>query len=789
MHRVMMFKELYMMRSSLAWIFDRDVPQMDLQLVYSQLKDLDWLLGHLPIDRDIDVWAATVLASIKRRRQMLHSANECDQLLLDEESTTIHAAGDDYDSDTDSGRRRKRRILEVVDGLRKRGLSSSLEKGCKTGDVKLDDGDDNVEEDSGTSDEHVFASAGEPAAFSDFQLLHECSRVIRHQRDKLRARAMELSRPGLRKISLLDLPMEILYSIIGYIDPYRSATDGLPYVFIDVPYVFADDPRKTRRMNPVLLDCIRRMRLACRTLCQLVTPYLCPILVVQFSQDSLQRAMGLLQNPAIASGLRGLWLDLRWRPRVWAENIGYFLDASVAKLVRIRNLVQCDDPSREKMAHKELLDLDVLTSAWRRLAEEHFRGLKITDVGSSQQEDAELSVDDLTYFRQLAVTCHRQYIDAVRLQEAYLTHGDLLSELMPLVAKTKHPLALRFTAADPDKYILWDNKLDDIDRPGLFQQPEKLLKHLVGPVPWDLCEREFDGEELMPVEYLATVPMVADQLGVRLREVHYHCFPAPGHFETLFPIDTNNDDTASGSFWTKTFQHACRNLEMVVFLQKRDQRTSAAQILEPIERVHLDTFVKCLLKGTKLKHFRLDLDHYLKDEDWPGQPELGAFLEHVCWPDARSVVITNVILRQAVFVKLCRSLGPELERFYLHHVFLQNGSCIPIIDIMRARYRNGNFPRLTDVALQLCNFELVDIYHGLAATTFDFTRRSGGAFSLLHDLVRDYVFSRNAVVENPFAIVDPSTLLCIWEQTPRDFWGNALPECTAPPSATPTDGT
>jgi hypothetical protein len=82
-------------------------------------------------------------------------------------------------------------------------------------------------------------------------------------------------------------------------------------------------PRLSVRVD-VDLGTLQRSRLVCQRSNAVICPIFCPVVRVALDSDSLQRLEQLLRNPIIARGIRGVDINLRYRPKVLATYINRY---------------------------------------------------------------------------------------------------------------------------------------------------------------------------------------------------------------------------------------------------------------------------------------------------------------------------------------------------------------------------------------------------------------------------------------------------------------------------------
>jgi len=122
-------------------------------------------------------------------------------------------------------------------------------------------------------------------------------------------------------VSILSLPLEILHQIIALIHGIEILD---PATWINkAGLVVREGDTGAEEQAAARLE-IQRLRLVCRLFKNVASPYLVPYVTVRISPESLERLEGLCISPAVARGIRGLQLDLRYHPRELAADADLF---------------------------------------------------------------------------------------------------------------------------------------------------------------------------------------------------------------------------------------------------------------------------------------------------------------------------------------------------------------------------------------------------------------------------------------------------------------------------------
>jgi hypothetical protein len=127
---------------------------------------------------------------------------------------------------------------------------------------------------------------------------------------------MRLSRDKGCQVTFLNLPTDILREILDYFQFVDG--DGKKISCKDHHQLLTKESKARRQA-------MQRVRLVCRSLCQLASPLLCPVLRVGLSYRSLDAVRHLSQNPFIAAGVRGIVVSLDYRPQELATDLTRYI--------------------------------------------------------------------------------------------------------------------------------------------------------------------------------------------------------------------------------------------------------------------------------------------------------------------------------------------------------------------------------------------------------------------------------------------------------------------------------
>jgi hypothetical protein len=118
-------------------------------------------------------------------------------------------------------------------------------------------------------------------------------------------------------LTVLDLPTDLLYSILSYFTDDCVSDRG------DITWGCRDH-FGAREEDAARRRAVQNIRLVCHAFYDLAAPLLCPAPRVYLSQESLDAIEALSRSPAVAAGVRGLQIVLPYRPAELAQDFGRF---------------------------------------------------------------------------------------------------------------------------------------------------------------------------------------------------------------------------------------------------------------------------------------------------------------------------------------------------------------------------------------------------------------------------------------------------------------------------------
>ncbi|KAM5355173.1 hypothetical protein ACJ41O_001819 [Fusarium nematophilum] len=242
----------------------------------------------------------------------------------------------------------------------------------------------------------------------------KASQQVDHQRTALRARAASLCRPSLHPRTILHLPTDLLVQIFSHLK-HHMAPD-------DVRFWDWETSNSGPTPDPSSLT-IHRARQVCRAFNELASPYLSRRLVVELSQESLDRAEELISNLHIARGIRGFMVIIQYRPAEAALDLELFarVGEDDLRLVK-RHLPSYDREESEDQDQGAVERCESMVEAWKKHLgiEDECEAWEV--YYSNEPEKEELPAEKDLEYQKILFNAHEEY---ARLHDEQL--GDLIS--------------------------------------------------------------------------------------------------------------------------------------------------------------------------------------------------------------------------------------------------------------------------------------------------------------------------------------------------------------------------
>ncbi|KAK3695661.1 hypothetical protein B0T22DRAFT_113990 [Podospora appendiculata] len=518
--------------------------------------------------------------------------------------------------------------------------------------------------------------------------------AIDARRAALRAKAMDLSRSGIRALNLLDLPHDILHEIVDVFQHEGAIAPNRIFLF------HGDSPERVQS--------VQNLRLTCRAFYELASPLLVPILEVRLDQASLDHADRISRSPLIAAGVRAVRVALQYRPRRLAENVMAFKERRLDELETQEHDCDyyaetwmlggydyddetvCEQPYRE---YKEAIDnYWIIRAAWdeERIAEAKERGEAAYEVDAENDEFGEKR-KGAEYLR-ILLEGHERYCQKHEEQHRLASDGSFVNTLAAAMVRMPRASALAFTD------VIQDDKEAFFDKPTTLLTPntEILTRFMESPLEWLDIERVDDemgeGEfELTAAKILTDLPIAIHKAGIRLREMQIGCFPLTNYQMELCPGAGGQQDAANPAW--DDFRAACQHLEVCNFgTGNMIQWSVRSEHLPAPQKAIVDAYLGALFSNPRVRHLDVTMMCYVINGRELG---LGAaegryhgstMLGKTNMPHLKHLTVMFVTLDQQALEGFCASLGFELEYVCMFDIVLMGGgSWAGVLDLLRER--------------------------------------------------------------------------------------------------------
>lgn len=306
---------------------------------------------------------------------------------------------------------------------------------------------------------------------------------------------------------------------------------------------------------------IQACRLTCRGLNELVSGMLCPLFRGRLDKTTMERIEKLSLNPLIADGIRVVELNLSFRPKPIASDIGVYCKFVTEKVDDFRGSChyhtefqhyEDDDESAEALEHRALLEAEgrlyLVRESWRQVVE----------PGKAHR------VPDAEY-QQLLQDCFATYASKQREEEEIVNDGSFVRTVARAMARCKKAAQLSFGDVS--------DACPRTDAVKVANDKDLLAREMLLPHDWLAVENGVEGAELLPARLLAELPIACARLGAPLRGLDVGCFPLKTMFSSLVPPESTatilQAELAAACRGLKTFLFGRRGMHCTPYRQQR----------------------------------------------------------------------------------------------------------------------------------------------------------------------------------------------------------------------------
>lgn len=310
-------------------------------------------------------------------------------------------------------------------------------------------------------------------------------------------------------VNLLELPTDISLQIFG--------------LFQSPPILTENGIYNSYKPEWNGLATLQAARLTCHSLNQLVSGMICPIFRGRLDRKTMERIEHLARNPLLADGIRVVQLNLAFRPKTIASDLGRYRGFVLAKVESHQNTCayntefqdfEDDDRSDAAIEHRALLaaynKFDDIYQSWHQCVEPKSQGA--TNVS----------------YQQLLQDCFADYAARQQVEEAIISDGSFVNAIASAVSRFKNAILLSFVDGGSKS----SNEPLDV-----ATNMELLSAEMLDPHDWLTVEDIEAGTELLPARILVDLPIACHQLGAPLQGLSLDCFPLKRSFASLLPRD------------------------------------------------------------------------------------------------------------------------------------------------------------------------------------------------------------------------------------------------------------
>ncbi|KAL4795190.1 hypothetical protein BDV19DRAFT_389590 [Aspergillus venezuelensis] len=451
------------------------------------------------------------------------------------------------------------------------------------------------------------------------------------QRAALRQQNMALSKPHIRPLTLVSLPVKLLY-----------------------------DRRESQKI-------IQNVRLVCREFNEVVSPLLCPVLQVDLDQASLDRAVNLFYTPLVASGIHAIRVGLQCFPEELARDPERFMELRLRKVRRAVDEIEYryDEPSADEQGSGD----DTGAQGQNQLYSEALnRGHKIWSswddyINRARTEPAPIHGDD--EYQEILRIGYEMFCLKHHQQLQILESHSFVRTLVLCMLRMPNALSLGFSdeVKDHPPQYSYD--------PDLLVDNEVLFRIITAPRSWQELEYTED-MHLATARILSELPIAIHQAGVRLTDMYVGIFPCIRDQTLVFsrPHDPTLWDGLRADFGDSLNCIPIRHSHL-----GRD------------DSLHLNEYLAALLGSPKLEIITIHTAAFALDDGRGRQSEynLSPVLAAAKWPCIRS--LKSVSITQSALEALFSGLGCSVEYLQLSSFELLDGRWAEALDILRDKVR------------------------------------------------------------------------------------------------------
>ncbi|KAM0276459.1 hypothetical protein ACHAQH_006724 [Verticillium albo-atrum] len=524
--------------------------------------------------------------------------------------------------------------------------------------------------------------------------------------------AAPLSRP----LTILDLPTETLDIIFDSIWEHAGFKNGY---FNTWP--FLDDVGKVnwqairhRLVKGRGLRSIQNLRLVCRRFNRIASPTLFPVVFLDITKESLDRLDAISRNPAIADGVRGVQLSLRYYLPELANSFEVFKKRCIRALDKmgrdidysaeafyyagVSGLGDSQDDNDCRVFMDVMADYRIIKLAWNAMVDDPLAPRATTNdiVAQASRGPGTYNAPDgytptisvqVTEHHELLLRAFAQYKLAYREQSRLLSEGIFAKATAAAMARMSQAVCLSFVDdSTPEKYVASDVEWakSALDMNGSYPQL------LTAPAQWSEVESMTlkSGIELLPVRVLSDLPVALHLAGAPLRELSLGCFPQESNFHLLRPSESLCGDMDP---WA-ALALACAGLESFHFGRGGGDNLHSLGVrkehISGDDKTNVDSYLGAMLSGQRLEDVDLSMRPFSLNRgreysnDWL---DVSLMLGHPRWSGLQRIHFSHVKVDRGSLMAIAEGLGHSLRQLTMYNIELTGRDWLPITDVLRAK--------------------------------------------------------------------------------------------------------
>ncbi|PGH14677.1 hypothetical protein AJ79_02843 [Helicocarpus griseus UAMH5409] len=511
----------------------------------------------------------------------------------------------------------------------------------------------------------------------------------KQQRPALQARTMGPSQNNIRRLSIVDLPEDVLREIFDYFK------EDIYYPRGEINYYHRLDADDGDFKN------VQNLRLVCRYFSKIASSLLVPVVRANISSESLLRIDGLTNNPRIAAGVRLVQVVLAYRPKEVAETFSLYRKLQSKKVEEVAD--RCDYYTEFARDRENAPDhIRKILNARK----EYYKIMSAWDglLNQKKGDDGIQANREYLKYKEVLNKCYDEYRYKHEDQYRLLTDGSFAETLAASISRMTSLRAVSFFDHE-------DRPLDEFFDEGvtiLANDTDRLREILVMPQDWIAIEDMKPIPKLLPAKLLWELPVAIHERGKQLREIAIGSLPTRSNFNTLCPVNRHGTQPA----WDR-LPAAFQYIQKVGVGRGGNMRrqTIRREHLLAKEQAHMNNYFTALLSGPCLE--LIDIDLYVMHLNF-GLPQSGTSAKDMIYrfgsvfssglrPQLRSIALCHVSFRERELEQLFSGLSGKLEYMYLYDVGVLDGGWAHLLDVLREKLLSGHSHKKCSVELtSLC---------------------------------------------------------------------------------------